>query len=165
MPLRYRVLLLPHNAAVAPTGCRYGGLAPLWQDLLQRHAAPRHSGAPAEPSGVAPATAPLAASSTSSSAAAPGGGAAATAASAGGPFCALVGGGDQLYNDDVWQVPALEVRCGMLPPGHAGPGAYAPHAIRGTPRQAGPASPFAQAALRHGPRHHKHTALLCATTT
>ncbi|GLC63866.1 hypothetical protein PLESTF_000092000 [Pleodorina starrii] len=24
------------------------------------------------------------------------------------PFCALVGGGDQLYNDDVWQVPALE---------------------------------------------------------
>jgi hypothetical protein len=25
------------------------------------------------------------------------------------PFSALVGGGDQLYNDDVWQVPALEV--------------------------------------------------------
>ncbi|PNH06294.1 hypothetical protein TSOC_007353 [Tetrabaena socialis] len=47
-----------------PASCTYRGGAPLWSDLLTRHAAA--------------------------------------------PFAALVGGGDQLYSDDVWQVPALQ---------------------------------------------------------
>ncbi|KAG2502194.1 hypothetical protein HYH03_000681 [Edaphochlamys debaryana] len=42
------------------------------------------------------------------------------------PFAALVGGGDQLYNDDVWQVPALEAWLNMPDPAQRLAAPFAP---------------------------------------